>query len=206
MVVDALPVPVLPVSPESAVGVAAPDALAAVGAVALPVGGADAVAVAVAEPLEKDVVFAVGVANPGHPNYFASPNAGFFASCSSFGGPGVVVFAGSSMDVRPSGAVYSRFSSLRAPLCKKTARFDSTSSLSHSFVNDTSDLPMDATTTPRRKRCLHRRRGRRRHMSRVSRLTPAVRQIPWAEAEECLHLHQPFPPSPSLEQGLSLST
>jgi len=209
VVVDALPALVLPVAPEGAVGAAAsgfPGIAAvvvdALPAPALPVFPEGVAAVAVAEPLEKAVGVAVGVSSPGHPNYFASPNVGFFASCSSFGEPAVAVFAGSSMDVRPSDAVCSRFSSRRGPLCKKRERFDSGSSLSRNSASDTSDLPMDATTTPRRKRCPHWRQGRRRHRYRVSRLTLAVRQIPWAAAGERLHPHLPLPPWPSRAQAL----
>jgi len=191
-----------------------------VGAVALPLGIAVLIAevwpapelvvssevadgVVVAGPLEAAVVIALGASNPGRPMYFASPNVYPFPSCSSFGELVAGVFVGSSIVALPNDAAYSHSSSLRVPLYKKRERFDNGPNPNYSFASDTNALPTDATTSHRRKRWPHRRQGRHRHTSQVSLPSLEVRQIRWVEAEECLHLHQPFPPSPSLEQGLS---
>ena len=99
-----------------------------------------------AEPLEATVEVAVGVANPGHPTFVASPNACFFPSYSSSVALAGAVCAGSSMDVLPNDDPCSHFSTLMVSPYKKTGPFDSIPNLSYTAVIDTSALPTGATT------------------------------------------------------------
>jgi hypothetical protein len=65
----------------------------------------------------------------------------------------------------------------------------------HNNVNDTSALPIDATTNRPRRRCLHQCQVQRRHTYQVSLSPLVVRQIRWAAAKEyqyqCVYLQLP---------------
>ena len=135
-------------------------------------------------PFETVVLIAFGVANPGHPKYFASPNVCSFASCSSSVELVGEVFVGSSTHALSNDDPCSHSSSLRISFYKKMERFYSRPNLSRSTVSDTNVLPTDATTNHCRRRCPCLHRGRRRHTSQAALSAPVVRQIRWAAAEQ----------------------
>ena len=147
----------------------------------IPVGIA---AVSVGPPLTA-VVAAFGVSNPGHPRFAASPNACSFARCSSSFELAAEEFAGSSIGVLSNDDPGSHSSNPTVCLNKKRGPSDSRPNPRNSTVSGTSDLPTDATTNHRRKRCPHPYQVQHRHTFRAGRPSSEGRQIRWVEAGKC---------------------
>ena len=120
---------------------------------------------------------AVGFANPGHPRFVAFPSTCSFASHSSYFEVVGEVFSGSSIDAPASDAPCSHFSSRKVSFHKKKGLYYNRPNLCHSYVRDTSDLPMDATTSRYRKRFLLERPGQHKHMFPEEPPAPAVPEI-----------------------------
>ena len=133
-----------------------------------------AVAFAVLVPVS---VVVAEVDSSGRPMFLAFPNVCSFPNCSNsveaFGEESVH----SSTGARTNYGLCSILSNLGLHQNKILEDRHNKPSPGYSNVNDTNDLPMDATTNHPRKRCLHLYQEQRRHKSQVSRSPRVVRQI-----------------------------
>ena len=172
-VVATAPIPFLSV--EAWIAVVASPATPVVSAPDPP--GLPVVGTVVAALLEPVVGLAVGLANPGHPKFAASPNACYLANLSSFAALAGTVIVDGSMGAPANDDPGSHPSSPRVSLGKMRVRFDNSSSLNHSSVTDTNGPPRDATTSHHKNRFLHPRQEQRRHTYPAALSTPAVRRI-----------------------------
>ena len=120
-------------------------------------------------------VVVVEVESSGRPRFPAFPNVEHFASSSSS-----VEVVGEESVHSPTGArtnygFCSILSSLGLYQNKNLEHCYNRPSPGYNNVNDTTDLPTDATTSRSRKRDLHQSQEQRKHTSRAARSTPAVR-------------------------------
>jgi len=129
-------------------------------------------------------VFAGGVYSPGRPRSPVFPNVVHF---SSFSSSDEVVGEGSvhsSMGARSNYGLCSILSNPDLYQNKSLEPYYNNPSPGHNNVNDTSDLPMDATTSHSRKTALHQCREQRKHRpNQVSLSHPVVREIRGAAEE-----------------------
>jgi hypothetical protein len=122
-------------------------------------------------------VVLVGLDSSGHPKFFAFPNVDYHASSSSF-----VEVVGqesfhNSMGVHANDDLCSVLSNLGLRQNKILEQRHNKPSLGHDNVNDTNDLPMDATTSHSRKTGLHLCLERHKHRPYQVALSPvAVRE------------------------------
>jgi hypothetical protein len=141
-----------------------------------------AAAIAVLVPVS---VVVAEVDSSGHPTKFlAFPNVDYFASSASSVEVVGKESVHNSTDARTNDDLCSVLSNLGLHQNKNLECYYNKPSLGYKNVNDTNDLPIDATTNLSRKRDLHQYQGQRRHTSQVSLLTLVVREKQWAEEEE----------------------
>jgi len=138
-------------------------------------------------------VVAVEACSSGHPKFLAFPNVDHFASSSS----SVEVVDQESVH-SPIGAhanydLCSILSNLGLHQNKNLEHCYNNPSPDYNNVNDTNDLPKNATTNHSRNRSLHQCQGQRRHTYQVTQLTLVVRQIRWVVAEKFQYLYLPLP-------------
>jgi len=192
----------------SAVSAAGPEVVSAVSAAGPEVVFVAVVSIAdVAEPRASvDIALAFAVLVPvsvvvvevyssGRPKFLAFPNVDHFASSSS---PLEVVgeeSVHSSTGARTNYGLCSILSNPGLHQNKTLGPYHNNATPGHNNVSDTSDLPTDATTNHRRKKCLRLSQGQRRHTYPVSLSPLVVRQIQWAVAEKFQYLHLPLPSS-----------
>jgi len=119
-----------------------------------------------AELIEGVVAIVAGISFPGHPNIVGVPNAFSVPNLPSSVLPVDKELSGVSTDDLATDGYDNHLSTAGEPFRKKTACLCSKPSLYHSDVNDTSDLPMVATTSRHRKRYPLVRQGLRKHTSR----------------------------------------
>jgi len=133
-----------------------------------------AVAVAVLVPVS---VFVVEVDSSGRPKFLAFPNVDHFASSSSSVEVVGEESVHSSTDARTNYDLCSILSNLGLHQNKNLEHCYNNPSPGYNNVSDTNDLPKNATTSHRRKRCLRPSQGQRRHTYPVSLSPLVVRQI-----------------------------
>jgi hypothetical protein len=143
------------------------------------------------------VVAAVDLDSSGHPKFFAFPNVDYYARSSSFVEVVGQESVHSSIDVRANYGLCSILSNLGLHQNKILEHRYNNPNPGYSNVNDTNDLPIDATTNHSRKICLHLCQGQRKHRPHQESLSLlVVLEIGWVAAEEyqCV-----YPRLPSLE-------
>jgi hypothetical protein len=150
--------------------------------VAEPQGSVDiAVAFVVLVPVS---VFVVEACSSGHPKFLAFPNVDPFAKCSSSVEVVDQESVHSSIGAHANYGLCSILSNLGLHQNKNLEHCYNNPSPGYNNVNDTNDLPKNATTNHSRNRSLHQCQEQRRHMYQVTQLTLVVRQIRWVVAEE----------------------
>ena len=142
----------------------------------------NAVAFVVLVPLS---VVVVEVDSSGRPKFLAFPNVDHYASSSS----SVEVVGAESVhgstDAHTNDDPCSILSNLGLHQNKNLEHCYNNPSPGYNNVNDTNDLPKNATTNHSRKTSLHHHsQGQRRHTYQVTLLTLVVRQIQWMVVEE----------------------
>jgi hypothetical protein len=134
-----------------------------------------AVAIVVLVPAS---VSAGGVYSPGRPRSPAFPNVVHFSSFSSSDEVVGEESVHSSIGARSNYGLCSILSNPDLYQNKSLEPYYNNPSPGHNNVNDTSDLPMDATTSRSRKTALHQCREQRKHRpNQVSLSHPAAREI-----------------------------
>jgi len=151
-----------------------------------------AVAFAVLVPVS---VVVVEVDSSGPPKFLAFPNVDHFASSSSSVEVVGEESVHSSTGARTNYGFCSILSNPGLHQNKTLGPYHNNPTPGYNNVSDTSDLPTDATTNHRRKKCLHLSQGQRRHTYPVSLSPLVVRQIRWAVAEKFQYLYLPLPSS-----------
>jgi len=168
-------------SPEVVVLVSEPGVVS-VAHVAEPQASVDtAVAFHVSVPV---FVVVAEACSSGHPKFLAFPNVDPFANC-----PSSVEVVGeesvhSSTDARTNYDLCSILSNLGLHQNKNLEHCYNNPSPGYNNVNDTNDLPKNATTNHSRNRSLHQCQEQRRHRYQVTQLTLVVREIRWVVAVE----------------------
>ena len=151
-----------------------------------------AIAFAVLVPVSGVVVEAD---SSGHPKFLVFPNVDHYASYSSSGEAGGKEFVRNSTGAHTNHGLCSILSNPGLHQNKTLGPYHNNATPGHNNASDTSDLPTDATTNHRRKKCLRLNQGQRRRTYPVS-LSPVVmRQIRWAVAEKFQYLYLPLPSS-----------
>ena len=142
--------------------------------------------IAVAVVVLVPVAVVVGAADsPGRPRFLAFPNVDHFASPSSSVAVVGWESAHSSSGARTSYCFYSILSNRDRHQNKNWEHCYNNPSPGYNNASDTSDLPIDATTSHSRKRCPHLIPGRRKCMCPAIQSSPAVRQRRLAAVEQC---------------------
>jgi hypothetical protein len=146
----------------------------------------------------------VEVDSPGRPRFFDLPNVAHYASpSSSVEGVGQESVH-SSTGVRTSYGLCSILSNPGRHHNKSLERSYNKPNPGHNNVNDTNDLPMDATTSHSRKKGLLLHQEQRTHRAYQAALSlPEVPQIQWVPVLKFQYLHRPLP---LLEQKRQLPT
>ena len=130
-------------------------------------------------------VVAVEVDSPGHPRFFAFPNIDYCSSSSSYCEVAREESVHSSIGVRANDGLCSTLSNLDLHRNKNLEQTCNNPNHDHNKLNDTNDLPMDATTNHSRKKCLRLYQERRTHRThQAPRSPPVVRQIQWVAADQ----------------------
>ena len=120
----------------------------------------------------------VGLDSSGHPKFFAFPNVDLFASSSSSVEVVGQESVHNSIDVRANDDLCSVLSNLGLHQNKILEHRYNNPSPGYSNVNDTNDLPIDATTSHSRKTDLHLCLEQHKHRPyQVALLPLAVREI-----------------------------
>jgi len=122
-------------------------------------------------------VVGVEVDSPGRPRFLAFPSVDHYASSSSSGEAVGEESVHSSTGVRANDGLCSVLSNLGLHQNKNLELCHNKPNPGYNDMSDTNDLPMDATTSHCRKRCLPVRRGQRRHTSQVPLSAVVVREI-----------------------------
>ena len=168
-------------------------AVVSVADVAEPQASVDiAVAFAVLIPVS---VVVVEVYSSGRPKFLAFPNVDHYSSSSSSVEVVGEESVHSSTGAHTNYGLCSILSNLGLHQNRNLGHYHNNPIPGHNNVSDTSDLPTDATTNHRKKRCLRLSQGQRRHTYPVSRSPLVVRQIRWAVAEKFQYLYLPLPSS-----------
>jgi hypothetical protein len=182
---------VLVVEPEVVFVAVVSVAVVSIADVAEPQASVDiAVAFVVLVPVS---VVVVEVDSSGRPKFLAFPNVDYFASSSSSVEVVGEESVHSSTGARTNYGLCSVLSNLGLHQNRTLGLYHNNATPGHNNGSDTSDLPTDATTNHRRKRCLRLSQGRHRHTYPVSLSPLAVREIQWAVAEEFQYLYLPLP-------------
>jgi hypothetical protein len=129
-------------------------------------------------------VVVVEACSSGHPKFLAFPNVDPFANCSSSVEVVDQESVHSSIGAHANYDLCSILSNLGLHQNKNLEHCYNNPSPGYNNVNDTNDLPKNATTNHSRNRSLHQCQEQRRHMYQVTQLTLVVRQIRWVVAEE----------------------
>ena len=117
------------------------------------------------------------VDSSGRPKFFAFPNICSFPNPSSSGGVVGEESVHSPTDVRTNYDLCSILSNLGLHQNKNLEHCYNNPNPGYNNVNDTNDLPKNATTNHSRNRSLHQCQGQRRHTFQVSLSPLVVRQI-----------------------------
>jgi hypothetical protein len=116
--------------------------------------------------------------------FFLFPNIDCYSRLSNFAEDVDKESVGSPTDAHANDDLRSIFSNLGLYHNKNMGYIYSKPNPDHSNVSDTNALPMDATTSHPRKRCLRQRQVQRRHTYQGLRSPRVVREMEWAAAEE----------------------
>jgi hypothetical protein len=138
-------------------------------------------------------VFVAEVDSLGPPTFLVSPNADYHSSSSSSSEVVDKESVHSSTGDRANHGLCSILSSLGLHQNRNLEQCCNNPNPGHNNVNDTNDLPIDATTNHSRRRGLHQCQGQRKHSYPVSLPPRVVQQIRWAVAEKFQHLYLPLP-------------
>jgi len=133
---------------------------------------------------------AVEADSPGHPKYYAFPNVGYCANCASFVEAAAREFVHNPTGVRTSCVLYNILANPGQHQNRNVERGGNKPTPGYNSVNDTNDLPMDATTSHSRKKCPHRYLEQHtRHPNRELLSQPEAVQIRSLAAEESGYLY-----------------
>jgi hypothetical protein len=139
-------------------------------------------------------VFVVGVDSARRPSFFAFPNTGYYASSSSSFEAGGEEFVHISTGVRTTYGLCSILSTRGLYQNKNLELCCNKPNSGYNNVSDTSGLPMDATTSHSRKKCLRRYQEQRTHRKhQVLQSPPEAPQKRRVVAEGIQYLYLPPP-------------
>jgi len=129
---------------------------------------------------------AAEVDSPGRPTFLAFPNVDHYASSSSSAGVVGYELVRSSTGARSNYGPCSILSNLGPHRNKNLERCYNNPSPGHNNMSDTTDLPIDATTSRSRRTSLHLHQEQRKHRSYQASLShPEAPEMRWVAAEGC---------------------